>query len=1254
MANDDDTSPQTNQGQEGDLHDDGGLVDESTSGNLGTGSSDTLQSHLPSDQGDDGDVKQGVSHPIHGPIDQSPEGSATGRIHDALQEHALGMHSVNDDTPRRDTIKTTSVDSINMDQSHDDTTQDVTNSFSTFWNTPTQDTTRFSLKDDPCPSIVEAVNTAFYTMGADIPVIGYYEQPYIKKFLQDRRLTSWDSLIDVVLDNDVLRMVIDDLKILLTEELWKQARKECAVRSQILNSLAEAIIVLPGIALEYNNDRSNPSPHGYQLWGHPKFRKQWRKFYDKNKKGMYATREFRTFLSRPTIDRNLASSDEKMLQSSPFIYLIDYWEGKCDERRALDLMFHGVKMEQDRRDALRKPDVQFPDMLPALDWTHLHGFWSTHRSKNPVWRNYDPFLTFKEIPKNVSTDDAHWLYRYLPDQRYVNERGPDGHFIFLKPDSPYYPHPASPRLGTSSSFGNLARTATQSPKTHTQATASISQTIGDDGISPVQGSDDQANVTTDLASGNSTSPIATQAATHNSPIPTQPANSPTTHSPRTGLVTTPPSTHNSPIPDTTPSVTQAQRPPSQSIGIYAPATTQAQQHHVRFAHIVGPDATPSHGGNIHSSMGNGPSGTPPIQKPAPIHWSQGGPRPAPTGWGIPGDVNQASVPPSGPSFRGVPQPLHPSSNHGGHSGNSGNGGGGFPPTPSPSSSRGGYPSSGYGSGGSGPPRYGGSGSGPSGHGGGGRPSYRSGGGGPSGYGSGGGHGGGGGPPYGGGGSGPSGYGGGGGPPPPGHGGGGGPPYGGGGGRPSGYGGGGGPPPPPPPLSSSGGPGGYPPPGPWPSGYGGGGGPPPPPPPSSSTTGGPHAHGGRATSYKAKFSMKDYLEYNDVGQFAAWMEHTSHAMNAHGFDELLDPSYKPDPSNPIEVQEFQEKQKSMYFVLSSKVRTSTGRMIVQREKRSRNAQLVLYNLVLDGVTSTKAVLTARTLFTKITAATYNPSGSMTAVEFISNFESNVITYNDQQSDPSCELHGMLLKNLLQNAFAHVAILRDVTAREQEMIVRGLPPFTYESYKTVLESAAAVYDESKVTRRNVNNVGILDGAEFSDTQDELHSFEGLQEAEIHMSRTKLPGASMNKETWNALAKKEQDIWDQLEDATKKKILQYAIERAQKKSSTASVNQISTSETQTDDGVGSPSSDTEVFASDEDFRIMNTEIKDVIKQARKEAHPGDTRRLMGKKKTAQVKFATIVEKGDDSSYDSEALDTLIEEYWDDTDATDFHRGD
>ena len=44
---------------------------------------------------------------------------------------------------------------------------------------------------------------------------------------------------------------------------------------------------------------------------------------------------------------------------------------------------------------------------------------------------------------------------------------------------------------------------------------------------------------------------------------------------------------------------------------------------------------------------------------------------------------------------------------------------------------------------------------------------------------------------------------------------------------------------------------------------------------------------------------------------------------------------------------------------------------------------------------------------------------------------------------------------------------------------------------------------------------------------------------------------------------------------------------------------------------------------------------------------------KKTAQVKFATIVEDDGDSSCNSETLDALIGEYWDDTDAYGFSSG-
>ena len=531
-------------------------------------------------------------------------------------------------------------------------------------------TTQFDLREDPYFCLVDAVNTAFYAVGADQPVISYFEWTYavgadqpvisyfertfIQKFLQRRRLTSWDSLLDVVLEDDALRVLIEDLKLLLTEELWKQVRKDCAVRSQILNVLIEAIIILTKVALEHNSNPSAPSPYENILWGHPRFRKQWRKFYDDNKRGIHISREFRTFLSRPGIDRKLAPSDEKMLKTSPFAHLMDYWEGQCNEQSAIDIMLQAVKIEQERRDSLRAPDIQFPDMLPPLEWTHLHGFWSTHCSKNPVWRNYDPFLTFKAIPKNVRTDDAHWLHRYLPDQRYVLERSQNGNFVFLKPDSVFYPRRASPRIGSPSCTGNSPRTTTQSPRSHTQTTTSISQNTGDDGVSPVQGSNEQTNVATDSANGNSNSPIPTQRAIRNSPLPTQPAihNSPMIHSPRVGLLTTPPPMHNSPTPDVTHSATQAPRPPSHSRGIYAPANTQTQQHNVRFAPITDSNDSPSNDRNTHSTMGNGPvptGGTPPIQNPPSVHWSQGGSRTAPTGWGIPGNTTQAPVSSSGPS-----------------------------------------------------------------------------------------------------------------------------------------------------------------------------------------------------------------------------------------------------------------------------------------------------------------------------------------------------------------------------------------------------------------------------------------------------------------------------------------------------------------------------------------------------------------------------------------------------------------------------
>jgi hypothetical protein len=326
------------------------------------------------------------------------------------------------------------------------------------------------------------------------------------------------------------------------------------------------------------------------------------------------------------------------------------------------------------------------------------------------------------------------------------------------------------------------------------------------------------------------------------------------------------------------------------------------------------------------------------------------------------------------------------------------------------------------------------------------------------------------------------------------------------------------------------------------------------------------------------------------------------MRAQDIGELLDPSYAPDPNDPNGVRSFNEKQNSMYFVLSKKVRTSTGRHIVQQERRSRNAQAVLYHLTNEGMTSTKAILTGQTLLKKIITARYDPSKTTTAVDFISGFERAIEAYNEQQQDPTCMLNGMISKSLLQNAFSQVPYLRDVATREHEMVIHGFSAFNYDDYKHLLQSSSTVYDETRLSRARTSiNFVDINAEFFADDQDN-------DEMNPEFSVNVITGTT-NQTTISD---------DCIED-----------------------------DTDTEDNQ-------DRLTSKEEFTVMEAEINDVIDKARKKIQPADVRRTMDKKETAQVKFKTILEDDhEESSYKDNGLAYLLNQDWDD-DGEDFHRGD
>jgi hypothetical protein len=338
------------------------------------------------------------------------------------------------------------------------------------------------------------------------------------------------------------------------------------------------------------------------------------------------------------------------------------------------------------------------------------------------------------------------------------------------------------------------------------------------------------------------------------------------------------------------------------------------------------------------------------------------------------------------------------------------------------------------------------------------------------------------------------------------------------------------------------------------------------------------------------------------------------------------------------------------MLKKKVKTMTGARIVKNYKASFDAQSALLDLAKEGTQSTTAVLAGRVLLSKLTSQKFDPrNGKMTAMEFITKFETMVEEYNDLQEHLGTQLSDEFRKTLLTASVSTVTILRSISDREQESLVRGGRPFAYQEYATILKTQAVLFDEQFAGRRSVNlsdSYGTNEDSEDQGVIDEINEFC------VNVMRRRVPGASMNKDTWESLSSEGKSTWDKLEEGDKRKILQYAAKRADKGSISANVTEIDPDQ---DDLEAEPTAD------NTDGTFTEAEINSAITQARKNAHAGDARRVMsGKpraKGSAQIKNVNFLTKMDveSKSDDLNELEEAISRYWNPTsgDVTDFQEG-
>ena len=407
--------------------------------------------------------------------------------------------------------------------------------------------------------------------------------------------------------------------------------------------------------------------------------------------------------------------------------------------------------------------------------------------------------------------------------------------------------------------------------------------------------------------------------------------------------------------------------------------------------------------------------------------------------------------------------------------------------------------------------------------------------------------------------------------------------------------------------------------------GGGGGGGSPPPPIS-----PHIHGGGVPKpFQCKPDLKAYMDYKQPEEYASWIEDTVAVMRAQGLGELLDPYYTPTVD---ERDSFQAKQAFTYMMLKKKVKTLTGTRIVKNYKAEYDAQAVLLELAKEGMQSTYAILAGRQLLSKLTSQKFDPrNGKMSAMEFITRFETMVEQYNDQQEHTGTQLSDDFKKILLASSVSSVTILRSISDREQESLVKGGRVFDYHEYAAILKAQAVLFDEQFAGRRSVNM------SSFGELVDDESGAPDADGVSVNVLRRRNPGVSMNKETWESLSAEGKATWDKLDDSDKSKVLRYATKRAEKGGISANMTSLST-----DDSDHGEDSDDSVSVA-----LMEAEINNTLVQARKDAHAGDPRRVLGekspKKGMTQVKNVNFL--GVHHVQPHNAIDDAIERYWNPT---------
>ncbi len=361
--------------------------------------------------------------------------------------------------------------------------------------------------------------------------------------------------------------------------------------------------------------------------------------------------------------------------------------------------------------------------------------------------------------------------------------------------------------------------------------------------------------------------------------------------------------------------------------------------------------------------------------------------------------------------------------------------------------------------------------------------------------------------------------------------------------------------------------------------------------------------------RIKPDISMYPVLRDQGKYYKWDDNFVRLTQAFGFGKALDDTYNPDEfTQPKEHAALAQAMAFLYAVLEIKVKTDEGRAIIHAHAENMDVRGIFRDLRRHAQNSMHATFLEGKLLSKISNATI-VGWSGTYLSFINKYVDTVLEYNDHASEP---LLTAQVKSMLEKAVASVPGLNQVKVDgEYHAVLNNRPSLDYSQYLIMLKNKAQVLDEERSGRRTTRGINLH---EF-DSSDTSICDEIMEYAVNLAGRPGNISAKMNKETWSSLSPEGQKTWDQLSDKDKARILTYARNRGSPSKAPSEQRSVNFTDLSPDPDTvdttpdpepsideGQPDASHDVDSSSEEIAINQA-----ISQARRDAHPGDPRKML-----------------------------------------------